>query len=513
MGRFSSLSVSVPASTIQRPPHCQTVLSVDTLDFTKGLPQRVAAFERLLDKYHMHKGKVILVQVCLTSRTEEGHQIRDMLETRVHSVNSRFGSPDWQPIQLINRPLMDEELVSLYKDADVALVTPLRDGMNLTGKEFVACRTDKDRPGVLILSQFTGAADVMKEALLVNPYEVGKVADYLHSALTMTPAEAEVRMNSLRAREKLQDLEQWMKEFFREIESDLGDRDMRSRKNTMDSIQRSDMSSILSAYLGQSGWSRLCLLLDYDGTLAPHGAHPDLTVLTPATREVLQRLSEMPEVFVCVITGRCLADIRAKVNIRNITYAGNHGIDILHPDGTKFVPPMPEEVEEKASWLLQRLQAECCQSGAWVENKGVVLAFHHEAWKDKDSIDPDLKERLLSRARDLMVEAGFKIGMSDGGLVTEAKPPIKWDKGHAAIHILRCGFGVNWSDRIRIIFAGDDLTDEDAMKALQGLAYSFRVVNSGLVQTLANHRLPDTKGVLAMLQFVESFMLNRRMGL
>jgi len=115
--------------------------------------------------------------------------------------------------------------------------------------------------------------------------------------------------------------------------------------------------------------------------------------------------------------------------------------------------------------------------GAWVENKGIVLAFHHEAWKDKGSIDPEKKEQLLSKARSLMQEAGFKIGMSD---------------------------------RIRIIFAGDDLTDEDAMKALKGMAYSFRVVNSGLVTTLANHRLSDTKGVLAMLQWVEAFMLNRR---
>ena len=125
-------------------------------------------------------------------------------------------------------------------------------------------------------------------------------------------------------------------------------------------------------------------------------------------------------------------------------------------------------------------------------------------------IDPARKERLLSRARELMTEAGFRIGMSDGGLVTEAKPMIKWDKvthfnfiiisvkiiimmqGDAAIYILRSAFGVNWSRDIRTIFAGDDLTDEDAMKALKGLAYNFRVVNSGLVQTMADHRCVET---------------------
>ena len=98
----------------------------------------------------------------------------------------------------------------------------------------------------------------------------------------------------------------------------------------------------------------------------------------------------MPEVFIAVITGRSIPDIKKKVNIKNITYAGNHGIDIRHPDGTRFVPPLPEEVEEKASWLLQRLQAECCEGGAWVENKGVVLALHHEAWRERGCpVQPD----------------------------------------------------------------------------------------------------------------------------
>jgi trehalose 6-phosphate synthase/phosphatase len=327
-----------------------------------------------------------------------------MLENRVHNINSKFSVTGWTPIQLISRPLDDSELAALYRDSNVALVTPLRDGMNLTGKEFVACRIQPDKPGVLILSPFVGAADLMQEALIVNPYEIGRVADYLHNALTMPVPEAEVRMNALRAREKNNDLKYWMKSFFREIDNLApGEDSMSSRRMTMDSIKIRDFDSMLNKYMAEPGWSKLCLLLDYDGTLAPHGSHPDLTVLPEATKEVLQRLADMPEVFVSVITGRCIPDIKAKVNIKNITYAGNHGIDIIHPDGTKvrriiknkkvillispkFVPPMPEEVEEKASWLLQKLQAECCVDGAWVENKGIVLALHHEAWKDKGSI-------------------------------------------------------------------------------------------------------------------------------
>jgi len=507
---FVELAKEAPPARLDVPKDALVILSIDTLDFTKGLIHRVNAFERLLEKYHIHKGAVVFIQVCLPSRTEDGQQLREMLENRVHNINSKFSVSGWTPIQLISRPLDDSELAALYRDTNVALVTPLRDGMNLTGKEFVACRIQPEKPGVLVLSPFVGAADLMQEALIVNPYEIGKVADYLHNALTMPVPEAEVRMNALKAREKNNDLNHWMKSFFREIDNLAPSGEETEAPDTMESIKIDDFDGMLSKYMAEPGWSKLCLLLDYDGTLAPHGSHPDLTVLPQATKEVLQRLADMPEVFVSVITGRCIPDIKAKVNIKNITYAGNHGIDIIHPDGTKFVPPMPEEVEEKASWLLQKLQSECCVDGAWVENKGIVLALHHEAWKDKGSIDPEKKEKLLSRARELMTEAGFRIGMSDGGLVTEAKPSIKWDKGNAAIYILRSAFGVDWSDNIRIIFAGDDLTDEDAMKALKGLAYSFRVVNSGLVQTLANHRLPDTKGILTMLLWVEKFMLERR---
>jgi len=511
---FVNLANEVPPAKWDKPEGALVIFSVDTVDFTKGLLQKINGFERLLEKYHIHRESVVLVQACLPSRTEEGQQLREMLEHKVHSVNSKYSTATWTPIQLITRPLYDKDLASLYRDCDIAMVTPLRDGMNLTGKEFVACRINPENPGVLILSLFVGAADLMQEALLVNPYEVNKVADYLHNAIAMSTAEAEVRMVALRAREKERDINHWMNSFFQEVNMSEEQEDdlapvRRSRTATMDRYSHSDFNDKLGPYLSGT-FSRVCLLLDYDGTLAPHGSHPDLTVLPPPTKQVLQRLADMPEVFVSVITGRCLPDIKAKVGIKNITYAGNHGIDIVQPDGTKFVPPMPEEIEEKARWLLQKLQEECAKEGAWVENKGIVLAFHHEAWKEKGSIDPALKESLLSRARQLMTEAGFKIGMSDGGLVTEAKPAIKWDKGNAAIHILRSSFGVDWSDRIKIIFAGDDLTDEDAMKALKGLAYNFRVVNSGLVQTLANQRLPDTKGILVMLLWLEKFILSRR---
>jgi len=484
------------------------VLCVDSLDFTKGLTYRFAAYDKFLEKYHTHRGKVSLVQICLPSRSGQGSQLMETLYNQVQNINNKYATESWTPVQLVDGPLPREEMVALYRDVNVALITPLRDGMNLYAKEFVGCRINPDSPGVLILSPFIGAADLMQEALMANPYEPNKVCDTLYNALTMNEAEAEVRMLSLRGREKSNDLTHWIHGFLENLHN-LESAGTDSSKQ-LESIQLKDFDSILDKYLNVPGWEKLCLLLDYDGTLAPHGSHPDFTILPQNTREVMERLAGMSNVFVSVITGRSIPDIRNKVGINNITYAGNHGIDIVHPDGSKFMIPMPPEIEDKAKWLLQKLQTECCVEGAWVENKGVVLAYHHEAWKEKGSIDPLKKEKILSRARELMTEAGFRIGMSDGGLVTEAKPPVKWNKGNAAIYILRSAFGVNWSENIRIIYAGDDLTDEDAMNALKGLAYNFRVVNSGLVQTVADHRLPDTKGVETMLRWVEQFLKSRQ---
>ena len=224
-------------------------------------------------------------------------------------------------------------------------------------------------------------------------------------------------------------------------------------------------------------------------------------IIIPFQFQVLERLANMPDVFVAVISGRSVNNVREMVGIEGITYAGNHGLEIIHPDGTKFTHPMPAEQEGRVGALLQRLQEECCRDGAWVENKGVLLTFHFR------NVPVEKREPIVTRARELITEAGFMIGNAHCAL--EIKPPVLWDKGRASIYILRTAFGVDWSDRIRIIYAGDDVTDEDAMSALKGMAYSFRVVSSSLTQTAADKRLPSTDSVVCLLRWVESHMAQR----
>jgi trehalose 6-phosphate synthase len=162
------------------------ILSVDRLDYSKGLRPRFVAFERFLERFPQHQGKVVFMQIAPPSRgdIEAYREIRRELEAEAGRINGRFAKVDWTPLRYLNRGFARSALMPLYAEAKVGLVTPLRDGMNLVAKEYVAAQDPKD-PGVLVLSQFAGAARELDAALLVNPYDKSGVAAALDRALAM----------------------------------------------------------------------------------------------------------------------------------------------------------------------------------------------------------------------------------------------------------------------------------------------------------------------------------------
>ena len=254
---------------------------------------------------------------------------------------------------------MQEQLAGFYRDSAVALVTPLRDGMNLVAKEYVACQIHET--GVLILSPFAGAGGTMLEALLVNPYQMDLVAETIHSALIMGREERCRRMSQLRNRESLCDVHQWMASVLDEIDAVHCAIAIASSEPHPHRVQHHlkvlsgrDYDFYLSDYIDQS--PELNILLDYDGTLAPIASHPDLAVLPEATRKVLRHLSQMPSVSVCIMSGRSLANLKQMVAIDGITYAGSQGLEILHPDGSRFIHPVPNDHCHKLKMMLPALQ-------------------------------------------------------------------------------------------------------------------------------------------------------------
>ncbi|MEM8663447.1 MAG: trehalose-6-phosphate synthase [Pseudomonadota bacterium] len=174
------------------------IVGVDRIDYSKGLPERFMAFERLLELYPEHKGEVSLLQVAPPSRSEVRaySQIQRLLEGLSGRINGRFADLDWTPIHFLGRSFPRRSLAGIYRGSAVGLVTPLRDGMNLVAKEYIAAQ-DPENPGVLVLSRFAGAAEEMREALIVNPYSIDELAEALRAAIQMPLDERKARFQPL----------------------------------------------------------------------------------------------------------------------------------------------------------------------------------------------------------------------------------------------------------------------------------------------------------------------------
>ncbi len=195
----------------------QIVLAIDRLDYTKGIPERLMSFQTLLERHPNLRGKVTLIQAVVPSREQvpEYCELKLQIEALVSKVNGEFSRPGWIPIQYFHRSLSRIELLALYRAAHIAFVTPLKDGMNLVAKEFCTARTDN--LGVLILSEFAGAAQELKcGALVVNPYHIARVASVLHFALLMDEAEQSERMSLMRSHIRRHDVFHWARSFLSE---------------------------------------------------------------------------------------------------------------------------------------------------------------------------------------------------------------------------------------------------------------------------------------------------------
>jgi trehalose 6-phosphate synthase/phosphatase len=474
---FESLAKGAKA---REPGREKIVLGVDRLDYTKGIPERIRAFERLLELHPEHREHVVLLQLAVPSRSQvsEYKELKREIDELVGSINGRFATANWSPIRYLYRSVPQERLATIYRDADVALVTPLRDGMNLVAKEFVACQVAD--PGVLILSRLAGAADTMRESLLVNPYDVDGTAEAIHRALGMDETERASRMSGLRRRERRKNLDVWTQSFLEEAFAD---------RASVQPMADSDFEDWLGEFL--DGY-RLALFIDYDGTLTPLCDHPDNARLAPEMRSALRSCTGRSDTDVAIVSGRALADVRKMVGEAVPTYAGNHGLEIEGHHIGHFEHEDLVHYRERADGLAEELDA-IATGGAWTERKGPTLTFHFRAVPEHE------RDQLVAEAREIIGRAGYQ--PRDAHCAVEARPPIGWDKGRAVLHILKARYGPAWSESIRVVYVGDDITDEDAFRFLAGLSRTFRV-GSPDTPTAATHRLPDVDAVQSLLQWI-----------
>jgi trehalose 6-phosphate synthase/phosphatase len=458
------------------------LLAVDRLDYTKGLPHRLRTFRRLLRRAPHLREKVVLVQVAVPSREKVPmyQRIRHDVSELVGEINGEFSTPGWTPIVYIRRGMPAAELAALYAAADLAWVTPLRDGMNLVAKEYVACQ--EGRAGVLVLSEFAGAAAEMGEAVLVNPYDEARTSEAVERALELPEDERRERMATLARRVRRNDVFAWGRRFLDGLQQAADDRARRG-----DSLLPLPLKDFVQAYRASD--DRL-LFLDYDGTLVGFARRPREAVPPPKLLELLRDLTADPRTTTTMVSGRPRRDLDEWFgSIPRLWMAAEHGALLRAPDdGWRTLrPSIPSDWKARVLPVLEHFVDRT--PGTFVEEKEYALVWHHRM------ADPDFGEWLakeLVAALDEML-AETELRAVRGHKVVEVR--LSWaNKGEVLEHLGRV--------RPRATFIasfGDDRTDEDLFERLGPEAWSVKV-GGGVSRARFRLRAPeDVRLTLARL--------------
>lgn len=432
------------------------VLSIDRLDYTKGIPQRLQAFEELLKRHGEWHEQVSLLMLVVPSRDQvaQYQALKVEVDELVGRINAQYGTISWTPILYFYRSLPFEELAALYSMADVALVTPVRDGMNLVAKEYIACKAD--HRGVLILSERAGAAQELSDALLINPTATGKLADVLHQALTMPEEEQISRMSHLQALVRQYDVFAWTELFMNRLAYSK----IKQLTLGTESLDAAIQAQLLSDY--QNAPQRL-LLLDYGGTLVgfhnnPEQARPDEELL-----ELLRTLTDNSRNRVVIISGRDRTTLEDWLGHLPLDFIAEHGV-WLRQAGQDWRLFQEMRSDWKADFRPLLEQYVSRTAGSFIEEKDYSLVWHYRR------ADVALGE---VRARELLNHLGFMTSNTDlqvleGNKALEIKT-TGITKGTAAMRWLQ-------ADSPDFVLAiGDDRTDEDMFRALPAEAYSIKV--------------------------------------
>ena len=477
-------AVEAEAQALRGDGSVRLLVGVDRLDYTKGIPRRLLAYERMLELHPELRGKVRLVQVAVPSRTgvEAYQDFRSVVDELVGRINGAFGTPRWVPVHYIFRSISPSDLVALYRAADVMVVTPLRDGMNLVAKEFVASRIDGD--GVLVLSEFAGAAWELPEALQVNPYDTDGSAEVFFRALALEEDERRARLAPLRERVDTFDVHRWVGSFIGQLESVPPVEPRAAVAGSAAARQE------LAQRLEQT--DSLLLLLDYDGTLVPFTPTPELARPDGALLALLRALAGRPDTEVHVVSGRAREALDQWLGALPVWLHAEHGFWSREPSERRWVPA----ADVGGSWrepVLAILRDTTARTpGSLIEVKAVALAWHYRladletGARRANELRLHLSQLLSNQPVEIL--AGNRVleirphGIHKGRIV----PPLPPER----------------LARTTVLAIGDDRTDEDLFGALPPEAISIRV---GPGTTGARFRLENVQAVRGLLQsLVES---------
>jgi trehalose 6-phosphate synthase/phosphatase len=455
------------------------ILSVDRLDYSKGIPERLEAYRVLLEEYPKYRGKVKLVMVAVPSRTEVAtyQNLRAEIEQTVSRINGEYGTVDWAPIsyQFQNRPF--EEVVALYSVADVALVTPIRDGMNLVAKEYVASK--RGTSGVLILSEMTGAIDELPEAISINPSDTRSVAEGMHLALTMSKREQQRRLRDMQRRLKSYNVQAWANDFMGDLEAAGGVREQQHRKR----MSEESRAELIEKF--ETSESRL-IILDYDGTLRSFVSSPRPLLAKPPLklRRILKQLSSDERNQLAIVSGRPRRALERWFKGIDMTLVAEHGAWSRYDGKWTHAEGDFKRLKRKLKPILQKYASRT--AGAEIEEKDYSLVWHYR------NVAPELAYvRAGEMKRELIEALGDEdVGVFGGDKIIEIKPN-DINKGYMATE-LEAVYQPDF-----ILCAGDDYTDEHMFHELDQDAYTIKV---GAGDTRARFQLADVDAMVKLLE-------------
>ena len=454
------------------------ILSIDRLDYSKGIPQRLKAFELFLEQNPDYREKVSLLMVVVPSRDQVGKykELKEEIDLLVGRINGNYSRLNWTPIHYFYRSFPLNALSAFYRMAEVAMVTPMRDGMNLVCKEFIASKLDKK--GVLILSEMAGASKELSDAILINPNDMGELVNAIKTALTMPVKKQMANMISMQRSLQRYNIHHWVNLFMERLNH---------IKHEQKALETQLLDKTITSRLtkGYQAAKKRMIFLDYDGTLVGFDSDPLKTKPDKGLKAILAKLTADKRNRVVVISGRGRDTLEDWLSEFDLEIIAEHGVWIKEK-GKKFRTLTSLNDNWKGP-IMKVLDGYVDRTpGSFVEKKDYSLVWHYR--KVETGLGEARTRELTSHLKYITVDRNLKV--LEGNKVVEIKNS-EIDKGRAATVWL------NKHPSDFVMACGDDWTDEDTFKVMPDSAYTIKV---GTTSSAAKYRVTDFHDIRKLLK-------------
>lgn len=475
------------------------IVGRDRLDTVRGVAQKLQAYEIFLEKYPQWRGKVVLVQVTSPTSVEEekedaGNKIANKISELVARINGRYGGLEYTPVYHYPQYLSKDEYFALLRVADVGLITSVRDGMNTTSLEYVLCQRDSHGP--LILSEFSGTAGSLTDAIHINPWNLGGVADAINHALTMPPEKKAIQHQLLYKRVTTNTVQHWSKKFLDRLMVNLESFNQSIATPALDRVR------LLSQYKRAK---RRLFMFDYDGTLTPIVKDPQAAIPSDRVTRTIKTLAQDKRNNVWIISGRDQAFLDEWMgHISELGLSAEHGSFVRQPESEDW-----ENLAEKLDMSWQKEVMNTFQhytektQGSFIERKRIALTWHYRR------SDPEygaFQAQECKRHLENTVAKKWDVEVMNGKANIEVRPSFV-NKGEIARRLVN-EYGHGKANAPDFVFcSGDDFTDEDMFRALRATDLQSNDVFSVTVgasskQTLAGWHLLEPADVIATISLL-----------